>query len=252
MRDIHKKIAIAEDFYSIQGEGLTTGKPSVFIRLAGCNLMCGGRGTEKDGELHNGATWRCDSIETWMNGTSKSIYDYEVKMVRMKYIENLDKGANLIFTGGEPLLQQESIVALLEYLYQQHNIKPYVEIETNGTIEPIDSLHNWVGHYNISPKLDNSGEELEKRIKLSVLRSPKFYEKGTLKIVLSTRKDFAEAMSILSNLHYSNDKIWLMPCASNREELIENSSLLIELCKKHGFNFSSRLQINVWNKTVGV
>ena len=45
-----KKIAISEVFYSIQGEGKTVGIPSVFIRLGGCNLMCGGMGTQFDGE----------------------------------------------------------------------------------------------------------------------------------------------------------------------------------------------------------
>ena len=35
-------LPIAESFYSIQGEGMTTGYPAVFVRLAGCNLMCGG------------------------------------------------------------------------------------------------------------------------------------------------------------------------------------------------------------------
>ncbi len=36
------KLAVSEVFYSIQGEGITTGVPSVFVRLGGCNLMCGG------------------------------------------------------------------------------------------------------------------------------------------------------------------------------------------------------------------
>ena len=61
-------LIVSEYFYSIQGEGKTMGVPSVFIRLTACNLMCGGRGTEKDFKLHNGATWRCDSIEVWRKG----------------------------------------------------------------------------------------------------------------------------------------------------------------------------------------
>ena len=42
------KLAISEVFYSIQGEGKTMGIPAVFVRLAGCNLMCGGMGTQFD------------------------------------------------------------------------------------------------------------------------------------------------------------------------------------------------------------
>ena len=77
----HNTLPIAETFYSIQGEGITTGYPSVFVRLAGCNLMCGGQGTQFDGELHDGATWRCDTIEVWMKGKMKEFVDEK------KYIE---------------------------------------------------------------------------------------------------------------------------------------------------------------------
>ncbi len=33
-------LALAEIFYSVQGEGAWTGTPAVFVRLAGCNLNC--------------------------------------------------------------------------------------------------------------------------------------------------------------------------------------------------------------------
>lgn len=68
-----QEIAISEDFYSIQGEGITMGMPSLFVRLGGCNLLCGGAGTQKDKMLHNGATWRCDSIEEWQEACGNDI-----------------------------------------------------------------------------------------------------------------------------------------------------------------------------------
>ena len=34
-------LKVSEIFYSVQGEGITTGVPAVFVRLSGCNLMCG-------------------------------------------------------------------------------------------------------------------------------------------------------------------------------------------------------------------
>jgi organic radical activating enzyme len=35
------KLLISSDFYSIQGEGISSGIPSYFVRLATCNLHCG-------------------------------------------------------------------------------------------------------------------------------------------------------------------------------------------------------------------
>jgi 7-carboxy-7-deazaguanine synthase len=35
------KLLISSDFYTIQGEGISSGIPSYFVRLGVCNLTCG-------------------------------------------------------------------------------------------------------------------------------------------------------------------------------------------------------------------
>ncbi len=35
------KLLISSDFYSVQGEGISSGVPSYFVRLGICNLTCG-------------------------------------------------------------------------------------------------------------------------------------------------------------------------------------------------------------------
>ena len=42
------KIKYSEAFYSIQGEGVHMGTPSVFLRLFGCNFECNGFGQGRD------------------------------------------------------------------------------------------------------------------------------------------------------------------------------------------------------------
>ena len=146
-------LAVSEMFYSIQGEGVSVGQPSVFFRLKGCNLMCGGYGTQITKQLSNGATWRCDTIETWMKGeklTKKQICEH---WVANGWIEKLKEGAHLIITGGEPLLQQVEIISFLEYLETKYSVVPFIEIETNGTISAISELDQRVSQYNVSLKL---------------------------------------------------------------------------------------------------
>ena len=56
-------LVVSEKFYSIQGEGISTGVPAVFLRLAGCNILCKGKG------------WICDSIEVWKKGVKTEFKD---------------------------------------------------------------------------------------------------------------------------------------------------------------------------------
>ncbi len=76
------KLLISSDFYSVQGEGKSTGVPSYFVRLGLCNLTCGmsrlfanklvKEKSLEDGEIFEGdlhkegkATWTCDSTSQW-------------------------------------------------------------------------------------------------------------------------------------------------------------------------------------------
>ena len=82
-------LLIAEAFYSLQMEGITTGYPAYFVRLANCNLSCGANMSfvnkfKKDivdydpgsfkGDLHaeGKATWTCGTIPVWAKGTERS------------------------------------------------------------------------------------------------------------------------------------------------------------------------------------
>jgi len=115
-------LQLAEIFYSIQGEGTHTGKPAVFVRLAGCNLACS----------------FCDT-------------DYSLKFVA-SVPEVLDRVRSLggecpmvVITGGEPLAQRETptlIAALRESGKRVH-------IESNGTVETELPDDVWL---TVSPK----------------------------------------------------------------------------------------------------
>ena len=68
------------------------GIPAIFLRLTGCNLLCGGKGAEKDGVLRDGATWLCDTIEVWMKGTT---WGFEA------LVEELNEATDFVRVGGK-------------------------------------------------------------------------------------------------------------------------------------------------------
>ena len=101
-------VRVSEIFRSIQGESYLAGLPCTFVRLSGCNLRC---------------KW-CDTTYAWESEAG----------LEMAVPEILDKvrslGADLVeVTGGEPLLQQES----LEVMRLLCEAGARVLLETNGS-----------------------------------------------------------------------------------------------------------------------
>ena len=130
------KLLISSDFYSVQGEGISTGIPSYFVRLGLCNLTCGmsrkftntllketlladGEILKGDLELEGKATWTCDSISQWLWRGENKEFQYLIDQWKEQGIyEDIKNGTiHIIWTGGEPTIKghQEAIVNFLTY-----------------------------------------------------------------------------------------------------------------------------------------
>ncbi len=241
-----KKIAISEVFYSIQGEGKTVGIPSVFVRLGGCNLMCGGMGTQFDGELHNDAEWRCDTVEVWMKAQSK-----EVKEVLPEdCVEAIKNGAHIILTGGEPMMQQTQLEEFIKYVKFDLNVDAFFEVETNGTILPSEYLLKNINLFNCSPKLTNSGNDKSITYKPEVIKELNKQE-AIFKFVVSSEKDWKEIQDDYLFL-LDKKKVYLMPGGENQDLLNKNKEEVVNLAISNHLNFTTRLHIDIWNKKTGV
>lgn len=96
---------VNEIFSSIQGESLTAGFPTTFVRFTGCNLRCS----------------YCDTKYSYFEGKEMT-----VKEVADKINESFCK--HVCLTGGEPLLQEE-MQELLDLIKDK-----IVSIETNGSV----------------------------------------------------------------------------------------------------------------------
>lgn len=205
-------------FYSLQGEGPRAGVPSVFLRLAGCNLRCS----------------YCDTPEALGKGGG-----LEVNEVVRKTVELASRAENLVITGGEPLLQTRVLELFLE---EALGFFPYVEIETNGTLPPL-KIKSGI-HYNVSPKLSNSGEKEEKRLRLDVLREfsglPSIF-----KFVVKEREDVEEVAHLASALNIPGSRIYLMPMARDLRELRGRAREVALLAMEYGFRYSDRLHLRL-------
>lgn len=104
-------LKINEIFYSIQGESLLAGKPTVFIRTSTCNLRC---------------TW-CDTRYAFWQGSVKTVAQIleEVKKHDPEYV---------CLTGGEPMGQKGAIPLMRKLLDSGYT----VSLETNGSFSVKD------------------------------------------------------------------------------------------------------------------
>jgi len=169
--------SVKEIFLSVQGEGAHTGRPSVFLRFAGCNLWSG---REQD---RGAAVCKfCDTEFVGMDGLGGGQFKTAEALAHaaMSYWPSHDLGASepwVICTGGEPLLQLDG--KLIEAL---HKAGFKIGVESNGTIKAPNGI-DWLC---ISPKADaklaqNSGDEL-KLVYPQRLNNPEDFEHLDFKI----------------------------------------------------------------------
>lgn len=254
---------LSENFYSVQCEGASTGYPAYFIRLQGCNLMCGGR----DGALmkEGKATWWCDSEAVWRKGAVTSIEDLIDDWVKEDILEWVLNGrVHLIWTGGEPTLKkhQKNIVECLDYINKKfigdrpeeyYRLPIYNEIETNGTQYIEDKLFRELDQINCSVKLANSGEPYERRFNPASLKRIMEHDNYWFKFVISKEDDMTEIREDFINpLEIPANKILMMPGLDCQKNFHERTRFCLEMAKKYGYIGLTRLHISSWDQTTGV
>lgn len=278
----HSGIRVAELFYSLQGEGLYVGIPSIFLRMFGCNFSCSGfsmpRGqlsmerfdvdaskyeSYKDLPLvHTG----CDSYAAW-DPRFRHLSPW------MTYDEITDKTADLlpggifgrskhlILTGGEPLLWQDKLVALLDHMWGRLSLS-HLTFETNGTQYLNDDLKDYMYHglnevvFSISSKLPSSGESWEKAIKPNVIRSYIEYmpnAKAYFKWVVSSPDDLKDVKRAIKTYENGgvNIPVYLMPAGGTTMHYDWNEKWVAEMALENGWRYSPRIQVEIWKNSWG-
>lgn len=223
-----RPLRVSEIFESVQGEGPSAGEPSVFLRLAACNLRC---------------SW-CDTKYTW-DWTSfryeDEVHAMSVEEVRERIVRSAP--GRLVVTGGEPLLQQRE----LEALFAELPAAVQIEVETNGTLVAGDGLAARVNQWNVSPKLGNSGEPVERRLREDVLVSFRDTGKAFLKLVVEGEADAVEVETLIRRVDWPLDRVLLMPQAARRAELLEKGPRVEALAERLRLRTSPRLHVLRWD-----
>lgn len=270
---------IIEHFVSIQGEGIRTGRPSLFIRTAGCNLKC---------VFHSGdgrVASICDTSYASFNPDPSTFMNFDKAKEECIQILKENPGVtDVVVTGGEPLLDQEGLVSLIA------DINTYAvsagrdltwTVETNGSITPGNTLLEMVDLWSVSPKLSSStpaAKDLKKyglttaaaekhessRINLHALSTIILFGHDLqLKFVYAGPESEQEIKSLARDIQDCLDAayeqgqglidheevnryIMLMPEGITSKAILGKSDECVQACIRNGWTFTSRMHILIW------
>lgn len=159
-------------FRSISGEvgNFPQGSWVTFLRLAGCNLTCK----------------FCDTEVTQDPGSGTHISIDEI----VEKIGFIDK---LVITGGEPLLQEQAMLLLIQSLPGGMKI----QIETNGSLAPHEEIRLepnvfWIIDYKCY------GSEMTSQMPPFPEALGLFPRGSWLKFVITDAQDYAQAKTVMS------------------------------------------------------
>jgi 7-carboxy-7-deazaguanine synthase len=287
-------------FYSFQGEAEHAGKPSVWVRFFGCNLECNGFG-QKDPtdpstyilpyqsfdvssikKIEDLPVWHygCDSSYSWSAKYKNLALDMTAEDIAnrltglMKHTTNLDgdfihpitkQDTMLCFTGGEPMMWQKAMVAILEEFEKQDNMPRTITIETNATQKIQPAFVEWMQtnyrgvdlHFAMSPKLFTVSGEKD-AVKPDIIHSYiGFGHSHVLKFVCNgTDANWEELdIAVESIVEYDPSidySFWIMPVGATKDQQEEEQVAEIAMeAMRRGYNVATRNHCYVFGNVIG-
>lgn len=241
-----------EVFRSLQGEGRAIGRVRTFIRLSGCNLHC---------------VW-CDTAYTWNWIGSDFTHERDAPGRPHKFspAEEMTKVAvedaahliaaagdseGVVLTGGEPLMQSDALVALINLLKRAQPAL-LIEVETNGTIAPSAELAARVDLFMVSPKLAHSGNAATLALQPEKLATFAALPNAFFKFVARTAADVASVAELTQAHAIAPARVYIMPEGVTAEALNARAQALAGPTLAQGFNFTDRLHIHLFGAQRGV
>lgn len=243
---------IAEIFSSLQGEGLLTGTPSVFVRASGCNLRCWFCDTPYTSWQPEGEDWSVEAVvEEVERLASRPLLSEAASNGRSILPSGPARQAgptrHVVITGGEPMLYSE-MTPLCRRLKEMGF---HITIETAGTL----FLPVACDLISISPKLASSTPTIELAGKWAARHEqtrhrPEVIEQlidayeYQLKFVVDSPADLDEVNEWLREFPEADrNRVLLMPQGIETAALAEIARWLEPYCRKHDLQFCPRKHI---------
>lgn len=153
----------------------------------------------------------------------------------------------VIVTGGEPLNQQTRLIPVLRRLREQGMA---VEVETNGTREPLPELRSLVRRFVVSPKLAHSGDSERHRLVPRALRTFRDSRQSDFKFVVRSASDLDEVAAIVAE--HGLAPVWIMPEGQTAAALSRSLAEIADAVVARRWNLTSRLHVFAWGQARGV
>ena len=298
-------VRYSEIFFSFQGEAEMTGQPSVWLRFFGCNLNCSGFGqkTPTDPSTYElpykdfdaSLVTKVEDLPVWTKGCDSS-YSWSAKFRHLAHVDTVEGVATklelelahptnpqslfthpgtgqqtmLSFTGGEPMLQQKAMIAIMEELRDRQNFPHTINIETNATQPLSPELRTIFGvtkspgglrwHFSMSPKLFTVSGEQDAVKYDTIFDYATSASSSVLKFVCNGTPECWEELEmhatalreLFKKAFCPMPPIWIMPVGATKDEQEEQwvQDLNIEVMKR-GYNVANRLQCFVFGNVIG-
>lgn len=222
-------VNISEIFYSIQGEGVYTGEPTIFVRFQGCSLGC---------------TW-CDTKYTWDHSKDNLWTTEEIVSKLRRYSSHLKSLPMICITGGEPLEQPKQFDKLV---HKFSKLEYDIEVETSGLVSIPFELNDYIDSWVVDLKLPSAKAN----------RSPIYTDipllrpQDQLKCVVKDELDMETVHKVLEEYDCQGTVLispWNPIKGTSNTDWIEKC---VEFCKSRSYRLSLQSHKFIWGAKRGV
>lgn len=302
-----KTYRYSEIFYSFQGEAEMAGKPSVWLRFFGCNLECNGFGQTDPTDpstydlpyqtfdvssikrLEDLPVWKtgCDSSYSWSAKYKGLVHDNTVEEICDKIVDQMRHPSNpeglfvhpvtgqdtqLCFTGGEPMMNQKAMIAILRELKERGNFPLTVTVETNATKKVSADLATFINeefvgdggarwHWAMSPKLWTVAGEKDAVMKDIIFSyCSETYSTAILKFVCNgtdacwqeLNGHVDEIQRLFGEQAFYPPEVWIMPVGATKDAQEEPQVAAIAMeAMRRGYSVATRNHCYVFGNVIG-